>query len=149
MTYYHISRVKLSDDTKVLVPDYYNRIATHGLKDEYFNQFWKEMIFERVRRNHFPEKVSRFNCVFLVDSIDMAKQYMKDHEYAANGTIYEVLPKPNALINKFDMKLLEINWESDQNIYNQARMYFGGCRTSNVFWEVLHEGPVEILNIVE
>lgn len=148
MSFYHVSRVKLSDDVTELIPDYYNRIATHGLKQEYFDQFWKEMLFEKTRRKYNPDKVSRFGCVFLVDSIESAKEYKQTFDYAQNGTIYEVKPREGALINKFDLKLLNCNGSTDQQIENQARMYFSEYRSSNVFWEYLHYGPVEISGIV-
>lgn len=149
MAYYHVSRTSLPEGTIELVPDYYNRLATHGLADEHFEQFWKEIVFEKTRRLQYSQKVSRLSCVFMVDSLEIAKEYKISQVYAQNGVIYEVEPPKDAIINRFDMNLLNCNGFPFNSMLEHSAAYFGEFHTENPFWEHLCGSKVKIIREVD
>lgn len=146
MSYYHVSRERLDSSVTELVPDYYNRLASHGLAPEFFEQFWKEMVFEKIRRMHHPDKVSRLWCVYMVDSIEQAYEYKKSHAYAQNGVIYE--PVDGAVVNKFDMNLVNCNGFALDSIIKHGLTYYSGSHTPTPFWECLCGGKAMIIKEV-
>lgn len=148
MAYYHVSRERLDGSVTELVPDYYNRLATHGLAPEFFEQFWKEMVFEKIRRMHHPDKVSRLWCVYMVDSIEQASAYKRNHAYAQNGVIYEIEPVDGAIVNKFDMNLVNCNGFVLNSIVDHAGAYYSGKHSPTPFWECLCDGKAKIIKEV-
>ncbi len=103
-----------------------------------------ELIFEYVRRAHFPDKPSRFQSVFAFKTINDALAFQQKVDNT-NSMIWEVEAR-----NSFtaDMHLLSNSCTTLYCSFN-ANLYWEGKHSEMPFWEVLLEPPVKIISAIE
>ncbi|ECG4947686.1 DUF2441 domain-containing protein [Salmonella enterica subsp. enterica serovar Llandoff] len=110
------------------------------------------LIFELVRRSHFPEKPSRYQSLFACQYIDEVKQFRNqradedgDDEKKA-APIYEVITSLD--VHRGDMNLLDTECPVLE-LYRRAYLYWSGesfplYEGYEPFWEILIPLPVQI-----
>lgn len=109
-TYFHISATMLGEGTVVL-PGNYGRILRAystgpGGAQGNFSALARELIFESVRKQHHPEKVSRFEACFLFESYEAVQNF--GHYINATGAIYEAsIVNPDAKIHRGDFSMFQ------------------------------------------
>lgn len=108
------------------------------------------LIFELVRRSHFPTKPSRYQSLFACQKVDEAKQFRNlladercDDEIRV-AAIYEVLT--DDVVHCGDMRLLNDDCPVLE-LYRRAHLYWSGKTVKlkegqEPFWEVLIPLPV-------
>ncbi|MEK4650853.1 DUF2441 domain-containing protein [Niallia sp. FSL W8-0954] len=143
--YFHVSR----DDLKIgsILEAKYGQIIQDSryfmFNDLNYSQYLKEMIIEEERVQSFPKIPSRLKCIYVVDSIELAKKYLKEFN---KEFIYRV-KITDGIIHKVDMKWMDYNRQSLENIREIARRYFSGQTIGqDTFIECLVEGTVVIEN---
>jgi hypothetical protein len=103
-----------------------------------------EILFEYVRRSHFPVAPSRFQCMYGVSSLDEARQFRLEH-CADSGRILKVRAKS---LHRGNMRLLT-NQATTLVQSWFAHLYWEGAPGPNdTFWECLLVPPVEVLEVV-
>ncbi|EBP3802810.1 DUF2441 domain-containing protein [Salmonella enterica subsp. enterica] len=100
------------------------------------------LIWELVRLAHFPDKPSRYQCLFATESVEDAMAFIKSQDYR-DGTdgapIYEVVT--TASVHRGDMRLLNADC-SVLELYRRAFLYWSGKTEFiddefPVLWEIL------------
>jgi len=102
-----------------------------------------ELLFEYVRRAHFPDKPSRFASFFAVDSLPAAIEFNAKYGGGA-AAIWEV--EANAHF-RGDMTLLT---SGQSNLFYSyfAHLYWSGeAGPEKPFWEILLACPVKVLQL--
>lgn len=101
-----------------------------------------EMLFEWVRRAKFPDRPSRYQCIFAVDSLSSANTFMQ--EMGVTGApIFRVVPNTEPF--RADMRLLDAKMSAAVNVYF-ASLYWQGLPhpAGSSFWEWLVPCPAII-----
>ncbi|VVY30221.1 Uncharacterised protein [Escherichia coli] len=111
------------------------------------------LVFELVRRSHFPEKPSRYQSLFACEQLNEVKQFRallakeRGDENILTAPIYEVLSwEP---VHRGDMNLLNGNCPVLE-LYHRAHLYWSGepapvkkgKEEEKPFWELLIPLPV-------
>jgi hypothetical protein len=103
-----------------------------------------ELLFEYVRRSHFPSRPSRFQSVFAFNDLDQARSFMGLYS-TSSGNIWEI---ESALGFRADMRLLTLNG-SLLNLSNNAHRYWDGISGGDSpIWEILLTPPVKVIRRV-
>lgn len=97
----------------------------------------KEMIFEKIRRNKFPNHPPRLKIFYVFDDSSLANRALIEWFPNENRIIHECRIIPGAIIHKVDAALL--NASTDQWAKNAER-YWKGEMTEQPFPEVLVHG---------
>lgn len=101
-----------------------------------------ELVFELVRKVHFPDQPSRYQSFFAWDNLDRARAFQR---FAMpNAPIYEV--EAAGAIRK-DMNLLRLGF-SGLDGYLFAHRYWREEASDNPDWEYLLQFPVVVGNQV-
>lgn len=111
------------------------------------------LIMEQTRKAKFPNKVSRYQCLFACETFEEALFYRADQaktEEAKNTPIYEVYTK--GVVHRGDMNLINtectilelyrrvtIYWSSDSSLLHDAY---------KPFWEILLPLPVFVASTI-
>lgn len=103
-----------------------------------------ELLFEYVRRSHFPDKPSRFQSWFGVESLDDAKAF-RARFGAGTGTIWRVASKEFLRAN---MNLLTSQQTTLAYSWFAHAYWRGESGPMNPFWEFLLVPPVQVLGAV-
>lgn len=105
-----------------------------------------ELTFEYVRRARYPDRPSRFQCMFAVDSIDAAKAF-RDKHADAGSSIWQIEAET---LFRANMNMLYAGDSILVTSY-RANTYWAGepGRDGSPFWEYLLKCPVRIKKRVE
>ena len=101
-----------------------------------------ELLFEYVRRAHFPTAISRFQSFFACETEAEAVSF-KNIYGSSTDSIYEIYTNNNYM--KVNMNLL-INNNTTLVCSHFAHEYWSGSSSTlpNPFWEMLLELPIRI-----
>lgn len=110
----------------------------------------RELIFERVRKNEFPDAPSRLECIFVCKTSDGAKSFRSESRRNLD-LIYEVEP------TDVNSRMLETDWSLINSIINKplleieedARKYWCGEIQNPDKKELLWDCGVRILHKVD
>lgn len=108
-------------------------------------QNWKqncflELIFEIVRKECFPEKHSRFESIFCLDTVEQSYQFLKIFCNNQYRPIYKI--ETNTFL-KLDMKLIAYKHNLAETFKN-AHDYWLEKSSSEPIWEYLVKCPAEV-----
>nr|WP_255498462.1 DUF2441 domain-containing protein [Citrobacter sp. NCU1] len=105
------------------------------------------LIMEHTRKAYFPEKVSRYQCLFACETHEEAMAYRADQaktEEEKIAPIYEVYTREN--VHKGDMNLINIEC-TILELYRRVHIYWTSDSSQihddyTPFWEILLPLPV-------
>ena len=100
-----------------------------------------ELLFEYVRKSHFPSRPSRFQSVFAFENIDQAVSFRNEYG-TSDSLIWEV---ESDVVFKADMRLLTLQGSLLSLSYNAHRYWSGISSGNNPVWEYLMVPPVRVL----
>lgn len=103
-----------------------------------------ELTFELMRKLKFPDKPSRFLCVFGCETYEMAQNF-KNRYRNNEGNIYKVIAENFV---KLDMNYLFLGPSIIGNLII-AEKYWSGIPSSNPFWEILMTGKIIVVEKME
>lgn len=107
-------------------------------------EFMIELLFEQVRRLTHPERPSRFQSMFAVDSIEKAQEFIARCR-ADSARIFEISGTTEF---KANMNLLHSNHPSLATSWYAEQYWAGNDGGHPAFWEYLVSGQVTIGNKV-
>ncbi|WP_334473582.1 DUF2441 domain-containing protein [Arsenophonus sp. PmNCSU2021_1] len=87
------------------------------------------LVFELVRRSHFPEKPSRYQSLFACQQVSEAKQFRelladeKENDQIRKASIYEVITQRT--VHRGDMELVKSDCPV-LDLYRRAHLYWSG-----------------------
>lgn len=110
----------------------------------------RELIFERVRKDEFPQAPSRLECIFVCKTLDGAKSFRSESR-RNKDLIYKVEP------TDVNSRMLETDWSWINSIINKplheieeaARKYWYGKIQNHDKKELLWDCGVRILHKVD
>ncbi len=104
-----------------------------------------ELVFEYVRRGCFPDRPSRFECLFACESLEQARVFREQY---GNGSIWKVQCDN---VFRADMALLALGQESILLTSYHAHRYWSGLTgySRQPFWEWLLVPPIRVLERAE
>jgi hypothetical protein len=108
-----------------------------------------ELIWENVRRAHFPTAPSRFQSVFAVDTLDEARAFRTAFDPTGAATIWQVQTAHPGF--RTNMELLRAPGTALMTSYH-AHCYWSQHSPDHpvpVTWEVLLTPPVDVLGPAE
>lgn len=97
-----------------------------------------EEIFERVRKEKFPNRPSRYTCIYVSDD---------PRKISIHGTVYAVKVEGIAFRTDQEAYTAAFFKESDADVESWAEAYWEGCR--GIEPEVLVEGRVTIIGLAD
>lgn len=105
-----------------------------------------EFIFELIRRQHFPDKITRFCCMFAAESLDEALSF-KDRTHWNNP--YKVFAiEHEGQVHRGDMNLLNISGNMLQVQRNAMAYWLGETYEMypgyQPYWEILIPLPAQL-----
>ena len=104
-----------------------------------------ELIFEYVRRSHFPLCPSRFQSIFAHDNIDQAIKF-RDKYGKSDSVIWEI-ESDSAF--KADMRLLTFEGSVLVLSYNAHRYWKGIPSGNDPIWEFLIVPPLKVVHRID
>ncbi len=104
-----------------------------------------ELLFEYVRRSHFPSRPSRFQSIFAFENIDQAVSFRNKYG-KSDGLIWEV--ESDAAF-KADMLLLTLKDSLLRLSYNAHQYWRGMSSGNNPVWEYLMVPPVRVIRRID
>lgn len=106
-----------------------------------------ELVFELVRRSHFPELPSRLQSYFAFESFTDAHAFRQKQpaDCAAAMRIYE-LESENAL--RLDQEWLKLGYSPGMS-WAMAFRYWSGAASKTPKWELLLGSPARVLRLAE
>lgn len=103
-----------------------------------------EQVFEMVRLKEFSDRPSRFKAFFGTETLEEARQFNQEYRNG-EGEIWKVDSEDSF---KADMKLI-----AGPNLIanaGNAQVYWSGeTYRENLFWEVLMEYPIRVIEMVD
>jgi len=108
------------------------------------NELLIETIFDVVRQLKFPNKKSRFVCMFGCLTLEDARR-IKDETFSNKGLIYKIGCDNYSLA---DMNFLR-QAGGVIGLQIAAEKYWRGQSSCSPFWEVLMECPIAVIKLVE
>jgi len=175
ITYFHVSKEKF-DSGYVITKGFWGKMVREVMRGvdqncqeclENYNKnkssFDYEQVFEHVRANEFPNKISRLDCCFVFDNLDSANWFNKEYR-ENNANIYEVeLLNPSDIL-EMDFKVITdpISYSSHKEVYvnvdrnhiinkiiiEGARKYWSGYMDNKSVKEILVDGDIKLLSKV-
>ena len=104
-----------------------------------------ELLFEYVRRSHFPSRPSRFQSVFAFESIEQTKSFRNEYG-TSDSLIWEV---ESDIAFKTDMRLLTLQGSLLILSYNAHQYWSGMSSGNNPVWEYLLVPPVRVIRRID
>ena len=104
-----------------------------------------ELLFEYVRRSHFPSRPSRFQSVFAFENFDQAVSFRKEYG-KSEGLIWEV---ESDVAFKADMRLLTLKGSLLGLSYNAHQYWREIASGNNPVWEYLMVPPVRVIRRID
>ena len=121
-----------------------------GRLEQVYGVALNETIFERVRKEEFVDRPSRFTCVFVFPNAAIARNFLATDQTRKADLLYEVeLVNPDA--NKFDadMSLVNRNEQNVSIIDQAARRYWRGEISDPMKGEVLADSDIRIVKRIK
>lgn len=142
MQYYYLNHRNLSVGD-IIEPGEWGRTVASTVGHRFLKM---EQQFETVRRRINPELPSRFDCIFLFDSQDMAMKFQKLKR--PNNKLYEVTLLEEAVpIHVADMMLVHPELEIWDAQWGNPKLYWESANIdSTEIREILTISPVEIIS---
>lgn len=143
---YHVSPILLGVGSTIQKGNW-GRIIKKYTDKNANSVLFREIILEMVRKDHYSDKPSRLDCIFLLPDLQSAWRY---RNLMANwNVIYEVEVDPKNEIHQGDyQKVLPVN----QPLYDQTPEFAHNYWTVNPhidFIEILYPQHVTITKIIE
>ena len=114
-------------------------VATH------FVTYLREVIWENVRRDEFPELPSRQRCLWLIPTLEGVKYWLE--RMKPNG--YQVLRvQVTGRIHRANELYLLGDSEPMSQTIEKARLYWSGSFPEGGQEEILFEGRVKVIEVV-
>lgn len=113
------------------------RYLVGGNKDSFY-----ELMYEVVRRNYYPHRISRLESLFAFETIEEAIKFAREYRKDYKCNILEVTSEEYEI---FDMNYL--SGGSGEDIYNKCLKYWEGELTLNPIRECLLKLPVKVHKI--
>lgn len=104
-----------------------------------------ELLFEYVRRSHFPSRPSRFQSVFAFRNVDQAVNFRNEYGTSDN-LVWEV---ESDVVFKADMRLLTLQGSLLTLSYNAHRYWSGMSSGDDPIWEYLIIPPVKVIRKID
>ncbi|MBD1223300.1 DUF2441 domain-containing protein [Virgibacillus halodenitrificans] len=149
MSYFHVSN-DFVETGRTLASKYATSIKDpyyYQANDANYAQYLREMIFEKVREEHYPMKPSRVNSIYLFEDLEYAKLFA---EKTNRKYIYSVTIESSGRMLHADMGWMdESNRRSYEEVVEIAHKYYKQEQSENYFEEVLFEGLVTIHEVME
>ena len=138
--FYHVAPNILGEGS-VIMPGNWGRMLM--MHDELNPTLFREHVFELVRLKYFPEKPSRLNCVFAVETLEEAIRYRNVHHLT--GLIYEVcVDDRNVALHRGHYNFsVRPDYKFPQGIHDLANRYWS--EVPNECIEVLIQAPVRVM----
>lgn len=138
--YYHVSPIILGEGS-IIMPGNWGRVLK--FHENATPVALREYILELVRLTRYPDKPSRLNCVFVLETLDEAKRYREAH--ALLNIIYQVA------IDTSELPIHRGNYDFTapfgpkfvDRLHQLAEQYWAELREQCI--EVLIPAPVTIL----
>lgn len=147
---FNLSEEALKNPQQFLEPDTIFRLVDDPTVG---NSWVKEIVFELVRRDSYPERPSRFQSVFGARNEEELRQWRTLPAVDADsGDLYRVTPEGHFI---GDSSLLDLPEEYpnpfslSEDLKHRANQYWSGNTTKEPVWEVLLEPAVEIDEFVK
>jgi hypothetical protein len=135
-----LERVKDGSITPGSLPATAFEIADH------FSMLARELLWESVRLSEFPQEPSRQKCIWLAESIPDVMQWLR-RMHVRPVQVVEVRATGRRHIA--DQWQLVGGSEMLRVWYEKARAYWRGDRTPTPDLEILFEGRIEVVRIVD
>jgi len=115
-----------------------------------FSFFMREVIAEKVRSEHFPHRPNRQKSIFVVDNIEAAIDFNKNHRDGLS-TIYECMPTNLNLLFKADMDIINHSKVDEVNpiAFKENMFIYWEASEPIKIQEILCPCPVKILRIYD
>lgn len=111
----------------------------------------KEYIFEDIRTKEFPDLPSRRNCMFLIGTDEILKDYLSHYKLnilERNIVKIEIIEQEKKIV-KVNPKFLNCNLMKVQDMEEQARNYWMQKDTDEPYCEYLFRGKFRIVEIID
>jgi hypothetical protein len=107
-----------------------------------------ELMLEKIRRESFPEMVSRLKCLYLFEDEKSAKESESWGSGFNNDYLTEVEIIESNLISKVDPRWITFNLGMENVGDYWMTQYWNGVpyNENNPVWEILFSGRVRVLN---
>ncbi|MDK9366440.1 DUF2441 domain-containing protein [Lelliottia wanjuensis] len=110
-----------------------------------------EFIFELIRRQHFPDKTTRFCCMFAAETLEGAQAFRATTQWNRPYKIFSI--EHNGPIHRGDMNLLSSSGNMFE-VERRAMAYWCGETYEmypgyQPYWEILIPLPVRMGKIVQ
>ena len=127
-TFFHIAPMLLGAGS-VILPGNWGRVLK--LYTNANDVFYREHILETIRANEYPDKPSRLNALFVLDSFEEAQRYLNINN--RTGLIYEVAVDVNvSTIHRANYNIPTSNFNLLECMPDVARKYWGEIPTENI-----------------
>ncbi|UVK96486.1 DUF2441 domain-containing protein [Pseudomonas sp. B21-048] len=158
--YFHIAPNMLGEGTVVLPGNFGRNLKAYSVgprgPEGHFLNLARELIFESVRNQYHPEKVSRFEACFLFESYEDVRRF--GHYIYTSGVIYEAsIVNQDAKIHRGDFSMFQDHTLQQQISFielheGQAKDYWanppqvriGANGAWGVAAEILTDSPIRL-----
>lgn len=140
-----LSKDVLSNQEQFLEPEFIIRMFSEIGS----NHNWvREMVFELIRQDCYPDRLSRFQSVFAARNEEELQKWMALPAVDADsGDIYEVTAESHLVVDSSFLDLSE-EYQTPRDLAielkGQAQKYWAGNITRNAVQEVLLKPPIEV-----
>jgi hypothetical protein len=137
---YHVAPNMLGEGS-IIMPGNWGRLLM--MHDELNLTLFREHVLELVRTKYFPEKPSRFNCVFATETSDEAFRYRNSNN--STGLVYEVcIEDRDVPLHRGDYNFtVRPDYKFPQGIHDLANRYWSEVPNERI--EVIVPGPVRVI----
>jgi len=104
-----------------------------------------ELLFEYVRRSHFPSRPSRFQSIFAFENVEQAVNFRNEYG-TSDSLIWEV---QSDVVFKADIRLLTLRDSLLVLSYNAHQYWSGISYEDNPVWEYLMVPPVKVISRID
>lgn len=145
--YYYLCSYPLEPGSVVL-PGNWGRLLKNSNCSNIALNLAKEQTFENVRLKSYPSLPSRFEAIFLCESLDGARQFRQGSNRLWSDIIYEVeLLEPEKPSFRTDWTLVNVTpQDTVAQVEERARQYWSGSSVNNP--ELLSLSKIRIINRV-
>ncbi len=138
-TYFHVAPMLLGPGSTILPGNWGRLLHTHAQVNP---NLFRDVVMEYIRATNYPDKPSRLNCVFLLESLEEAMKYRNSH--APTNNIYEVRGEAGTSIHRASYEIVnQGNAPVLQHMQHCAEAYWSVVPMENV--EILFAGQVTVV----
>ena len=136
-----LNEVNAGNITPANLPQTAYEVANH------FLMLARELLWETIRLNEFPEAPSRQRCIWLTRTLDQAREWVKILRFQSSTYSIVYLRAQGRALDT-DGRLLAGESEPLPIWYDKARKYWRGELTEEPWPEVIFDGSVVVEDIV-